>query len=495
MIALRSIACAALGFGALAACAVGPEYSPPSPLAPQAGTFASPTPTDASANQPPANWWELYNTPAIDRLVQAALMHNQNLLMAAANLAEARASLSQARAGQFPSTTLSAGAQYGVTDNEAFAANLLHRKPASPEPNYSAGLDVSYEVDLFGQVRRAIEAASANYEAQKAAEDVMRVSVAGETTRAYLDACAYAEEYDVAKHSLDVVAESEDITAREVRDGTASDFDLARARELEAQTRATLPTYEGQRRTALFELAVLTGRPPEEISQDADACRSPPKLKAVLPIGDVKSLFRRRPDVREAERQLASNVAQIGVETANLYPTITIGASGSTGANTLPGLSSVANLSYGIGPLLSWSFPNILVAEAQIREARATASASYANFQATVLQALQDTEDALTAYGSELDRNASLAIARDQSETAFKLAQSRYRLGSASYLDVLTAETDLVNAASMLAASDQALASDQVTVFKALGGGWEQAPQVQPLPIIDGRTGKAEKVK
>ena len=144
---------------------------------------------------------------------------------------------------------------------------------------------------------------------------------------------------------------------------------------------------------------------------------------------------------------------------------------------------------------MSWTFPNILVAEAQIREARATASASYANFQATVLQALQDTEDALTAYGSELDRNAALTIARDESHAAYKLAQSRYRLGSASYLDVLTAETDLVNAASQLAASDQALASDQVTVFKALGGGWEQAPSVAPLPIVDARTGEATKVK
>jgi outer membrane protein TolC len=123
------------------------------------------------------------------------------------------------------------------------------------------------------------------------------------------------------------------------------------------------------------------------------------------------------------------------------------------------------------------------------------ASADYANFQATVLQALQDTETALTTYGAELDRNGALIAARDQSQIAFKLAGVRFQDGSASYLDVLSAESDLVNASASLAASDQALASDQVTVFKALGGGWEQAPSVQPLPIPDGRKpGKEIKV-
>ena len=211
-------------------------------------------------------------------------------------------------------------------------------------------------------------------------------------------------------------------------------------------------------------------------------------------MGDVQALFKRRPDVRQAERQLAANVARIGVATANLYPTISIGASAETAAGGAGGLTSISNLSYGVGPLLNWTFPNTLVAQAQIREARATASASYANFQATVLQALQDTEEALTTYGAELDRNAALVTARDQSMLAFKLAQVQYDNGAISYLDVLTAETNLVDSNSSLAQSDQALASDQVTVFKALGGGWEQAPPVEALPIHDRRTGKDIKI-
>jgi len=282
---------------------------------------------------------------------------------------------------------------------------------------------------------------------------------------------------------------------KEARDGAASDFDVARAREVVEQARAALPTYDVQRRTALFQLAVLTGRPPEEISQAANGCAAPPKLATALPVGDIKSLFRRRPDVRQAERQLAANVARIGVATADLYPTITLGASVATAATTPSGLGQAANRTYGLGPLLSWSFPNTLAAQAEIREAQAQASASYANFQGAVLQALQDSETALTSYGDELNRNAALATVFGQSQIAFKLAQDRFRLGSISYLDLLTAQNDLINANASLANSNQQLASDQVTVFKALGGGWEQAPAVHALPIVDGRSGREIKVK
>jgi NodT family efflux transporter outer membrane factor (OMF) lipoprotein len=485
--AARTAAHHVLAAGAVAAalvgCAAGPRYAPPTAPAPATGQFAASTPAVATADLPPANWWQLYETPAIDQLVQSALTQNKNLLVAAANLAEARAALSLAQTGLFPSTTVSAGAQFGVTPDTAFAQQLEHLRPASPSATYSVGLDVSYEVDLFGRIRRTVQAARADYEAQRAAEDIARISVAGETTRAYVNACAYAQQLEVARHSLDVVTQSYELTVQQANAGAATDFDVARARELVAQIRATLPTYEGERRTALFELAVLTGRPPEEISQEADACKSPPVLKRVLPIGDVSTLFKRRPDVRQAERELAANVARIGVAAADLYPTVSIGGSAASSSSSFRGLGSRRDFSYGIGPLLTWSFPNIAAARAEVREARATASAAYAGFQAAVLQALEDTETALTAYGNELDRNAALLEARDQSRIAFGLAQSGFELGRISYLDLLTAETDLVNTDATLAASSQALASDQVTVFKALGGGWEQAPDIQPLPI------------
>ena len=486
----RSLAAIPLMAVVLGGCLVGPRYAPPTPPAPTANTFAAAAPAVSSGQTPPPAWWRLYADPALDQLVQDALTRNRDLLVALANLAEARGALDQARAGLYPSTALSAGAQYGVGSTAVAISSLTRAGPPDPGPMFDAGLDVSYELDLFGRVRRSIRAARADVQAQEAAADAARISVAGETTRAYVNACAYAQELAVARQSLAVVRNTYEVTVKRARDGAASDFDIARSREQLSQAAAALPVYEGQRRTALFQLAVLTGRPPEEISRAADACVAPPKLNSILPIGDIQALFRRRPDVRQAERQLAANVERIGVATAGLYPTINLSASAQTFATSLAGLASTNGLTYGLGPLLSWSFPNSLVARAQIRQARGAASASLANFESVSLQALQDMETALTAYGNELDRHAALAEARAQSERAFDLANIQFQYGRASYLDLLTAQTDLVNTSAALAASDQAVASDQVTVFKALGGGWEQAPPAQALPIHDARTGR-----
>lgn len=485
----------ALAAALLGGCIVGPRYTPPTPPAPASPTFASVAPSAVSANEPPPNWWRLYNTPAIDQLVQQALAHNKGLLAAAANLAEARGALSLARSNLYPSTTTAATAQYGASPEEVFFYQLQKKGTAPPVIYYNPSLDVSYEVDLFGRIRQTIASRKANLEAVAAAEDVTRVSVAGETTRAFVNACAYADERDVAEHLLTLAIEITQTTIRELRDGGASPLDVARAREQEAQIRATLPTYEDQRRTALFQLAVLTGDPPEMISKAADDCRVTPKLTQVLPVGDIQSLFKRRPDVREAERQLASNVALIDVATADLYPTISLNASLSSAATTFAGLGALNSLSYQAGPMLSWAFPNTLVAQAEIREAKGTASASYANFQAVVLQALQDTETSMTDYTNELARNAALVSARDQSQIAFDLARRQYRDGSISFLNLITAENDLVTAQETLAMSDELVASDQVTLFKALGGGWEQAPPVTAPPIVDGRSGKSLPVR
>ena len=495
--------------GLLAGCAVGPNYvkpATPAPSEPGGATFAASAKDSNTDLALPPQWWRLYDDPVLNDLVQDALAHNKTLLQSAANLAQARAALTLARAGRLPSTTLSTGAQYGVSGDSLFATSIeqnvasgntggngvtVGNSGAAPSPQayYSYGLDVSYEVDLFGRVTRTIRAAKADAQAQAAALDYTRVSVAGETTRAYVDACAFAQEAEIAKRAADVVQQQLAITKRQQAAGGVGEFEVVQQQALLQQTQSALPAYEAQRRSAVFQLAVLTGKPPEDVSKAADDCKVPPVLTQLVPVGDGQALIRRRPDVREAERQLAGNVERIGVATAALYPTITLGGSAMEEATKLGNLASVGGLSYLVGPLLSWSFPNTLVAQANIREARAVASGSLAQFQQTVLQALQDVETSLVTYQGELRRNRSLKGADDGQRHAFSLVQVRYREGSASYLDLLNAETNLVNADLALADSDQALASDQVTLFKSLGGGWEQAPEVQPLPIPDAKKG------
>jgi NodT family efflux transporter outer membrane factor (OMF) lipoprotein len=467
---------------ALAGCAVGPKYQEPSTPAASAGGFAA-APLSQGTSQavttqpPPDQWWELYQDPAINGLVQEALVHNTDLRVAAANLAQARGALLQARAAQFPTTQTIAGATYGVSSTAVFVDDIANKR-SKPVWSYAPQFDASYEVDLWGRVRRAVEAARQDVQSVAAAQDFVRVTVAAETTRAYVDACAYAEQIAVAKHSLDLVTQTWRITEQQLQLGAASDFDLARAATLVEQTRAALPPLEDQRRAALYQLAVLTGQPPEKIDTAAAQCSRPPQLATPLPVGDGAALLRRRPDVREAERNLAAAVSRVGVAVASLYPTVTLGG-GVGGGSVNPGqMFTSQNLYYTAGPLISWSFPNLIAQEGQVAQAKAAASGALAQFDGTVLKALQDAETALSAYAGELDRREALQTARDQAMIAFRLAGVRYQGGEASYLDLLSAEQTLVGADQALAASNQALASDQVSVFKALGGGWQGAPKL-----------------
>jgi NodT family efflux transporter outer membrane factor (OMF) lipoprotein len=472
---LAPVALAAL----VAGCALGPRYAPSATPAAGNGAFVSAAPAAFSPAPPPPDWWRLYDDAVLDGLVQKALTQNQDLRAAAANLARARGALEQARAGRFPSTDLKAGGAYGRSTGDNLVATLEGTK-ATPGWAFDGELDVSYEVDLFGRVRRTIEAARADAQSVAAAEDLVRVTVAAETTRAYADACAYAQSLSVARRSADLAQQLYDLVVRQRDLGARSDLEVASAGAVMSQARAAIPGLEGQQRTALFELAVLTGDPPEVISNDAAACTKPPRLIQLLPSGDGASLLRRRPDVREAERTLAADTARIGVAETDLLPSVHLNGNVAQAGANLSQLTSSQGFSWGVGPLITWSFPNILVAKAEVRQAKAQAAGDIARFQSAVLTALKEVEEALTAYNGELRRNAELRAAQGQSARAYQLAQAQLDNGAIGFPDLLQDERALLQSESDLAASDQLLVSDQVTVFKTLGGGWESAPPVTP---------------
>lgn len=467
------------GAAILAGCAVGPRYRPPRPPLPAQGGFVSAEPSTFSPEAPPPNWWRLYQDPVLDRLVQEALTRNADLRAAAADLGKARAALEQARTGLFPTTDLSTSAAYGKNSNDELIQFLTGEAPP-PGWVYDGQFDVSYEVDLFGRIRRTIQAAKADAQSVAAAENAVRVTVAAETTRAYVDACAYGEALGVARRSVDLTQQLYDLTLRERDLGARSDLDVASAGAVRDQARAAVPTLEGEQRTALFELAVLTGRPPEEISAEAAACRAPPKVNQLLPVGDGAALIRRRPDVREAERTLAADVARTGVAEADFFPRVSLTGNAAQAAFSTSQLTSSEGFSYQLGPLITWTFPNVLVAKAEVAQARAQASGDIARFDSAVLTALKEVEEALTAYAGELRRNAALSAARDENARAYQLAQVELQNGAIGFPDLLQDERNLVQSESDLAASDELLVSDQVSVFKSLGGGWEEAPKVAP---------------
>jgi NodT family efflux transporter outer membrane factor (OMF) lipoprotein len=299
------------------------------------------------------------------------------------------------------------------------------------------------------------------------------VVVAAETTGAYAEICALGEELDVAHRSLDVVSSEADITRQQFEAGAGSSYDVDRAQALVAQTRASIPQLEGERRAALFELTALLGRTPSEAPKGVEACHTPPHLTSLIPVGDGRALIRRRPDVRQAERRLAVATAEIGVATADLYPTIRLGAFFGGAALAVSQLNTNAGRASGFGPSISWTFPNQAAPRARVRQAKASEVAALASFDSVVLTALKETEQALTSYSSALANRQDLGAARDKIRSAFDIARNGYAAGSLSTLDLLTTEQSLVSLEAAVAAEDATLIQDQVAIFKALGGGWQ----------------------
>ncbi len=467
---------------ALAACAVGPHYKAPQVTPSARGGFISGGEAAFTAGEPQGTWWRLFDSPELDSLVQDAFTANTDLRVAAANLAQARAALEGARSARLPTTTLTGGGTYGkAADNTVPVVPGVPTAKPKPGWIYDAAFDVSYEVDLFGRIRRGVEAAKGDEAGARAALDATRVTVAAETARAYADACADAAELAVANRTVQLQQQTYDLTQSRLQIGVATQLEASEARAQLETTRAALPPLEAQRQASLFSLAVLTGRAPADLPGAASQCAATPQVASVIPIGDGANLLRRRPDVREAERALAANVARIGVATADLYPTVSLGGNVGTAAPRIGDLGSGKSISFSLGPLITWSFPNITTALANIHGANAVADASLAGFDKTVLTALQETETALSAYARELDRRTALQAARDESLKAEQLAELQYKVGTLSFLNLLDTQRTLASAEASLAQSQAAVADDQITLFKALGGGWQDAAPVKTV--------------
>ena len=467
---LRRLVLAAL-LAALAGCAVGPDYHPPALAAGAQAPLVSVTPTAESTSEPPERWWKLYHEPLLDRYLEEAFNANTDLRVAAANLSAARAVLEGARAGRYPQTGVNLGVKYG---RDAITDEILEIGRHDPQSIwiYDAILDVSYEVDLLGRVRRSIESATADADAVAATRDTVRIAVAAETARAYAQICALGEELEVARHSLEVVSHEAEITVDRKEAGANSDFDVVRAQALVAQVRAGIPPLEGQRRAALFQLAALLGRTPVNAPPEVQACVRPPGLRDLIPVGDGAALLKRRPDVRQADRRVAAATARIGIATADLYPKISLKGLIGGVSSELNELTTNKGITWGVGPSITWTFPNEAAPRARVRQAKANAAAALAGFDTVVLQALKETEQALSTYGAELDRRQALSEAQERAHQVFDMAHAQVMAGAASNLDLLAAEQSLVSADAAVAASDTALVQDQIAVFKALGGGW-----------------------
>ncbi|NUT00994.1 MAG: TolC family protein [Sphingomonas sp.] len=446
----------------LAACATGPDYVRPTTTSAAAGPFVAAT--NSPAVQPlapvPGNWWRLYNDPVLDGLIADALAHNTDVRAAVARLARARASLKEVKVDRLPQGGVSAGATRGRDQGSSDATT-----------DYSAGLEVAYEVDLFGRVRRGVEAAKGDVGAAEADADAVRIAIVSDTARAYADASSAAERLAVAQHIVELLDESLKLTEKQVEIGQTTRLDTARIAALRNQRQAEIPAIAAERDSALFRLATLTGRAPAELPSVAGARNSSLKLDRPIPVGDGAQLLARRPDVRAAERRLAAATARIGVATAELYPQVTLGGSLTSSAGSMGNLFSNP-VGFLLGPLISWSFSDHARARARVAGAEAGSQEALAQFDGTVLRSLEETETALSAYANALRRREALRAARGEAEVAVKIVRAQQREGQVDSLALLDAERTFAESEAQVAEINGEVASSQINLFRALGGSW-----------------------
>ena len=446
---------------ALAACATGPDYARPPTTPAAAGPFVA---ANSPALQPlapvPDNWWRLYDDPVLDGLIADALAHNTDVRAAVARLARARAALREVMVDRLPQGGVSAGA-------------TRSRNPGHSDTttSFDAGLQVAYEVDLFGRVSRNIEAGRGDVAAAEADADAVRVAIVSDTARAYADASSAAERLAVAERIVELLGRSLELTQKQVEIGQTTRLDTARIAALRNQRQAEIPALAAERDNALFRLATLTGRAPAELPSAAGARITSLKLDQPIPVGDGSQLLARRPDVRAAERRLAAATARIGVATAELYPQVTLGGSIGSSASNLGNLFSNP-IGLLLGPLISWSFSDHARARARVAGSEAATQEALAEFDGTVLRSLQETETALSAYANALRRREALEAARNEAEVASRIVRAQQREGQVDSLALLDAERTFAEAEAELANARGQVATAQIDLFRALGGGW-----------------------
>jgi multidrug efflux system outer membrane protein len=456
----------------LAACAVGPDYH--RPAVQTAPTFVEAEPGLYSTADSIGPFWGQFNDDLLNGLVIESLSANHDLRIALAHLQQARALRTQAKLDLLPTVTSQGGytrQQYPAV--ESFGEGTLQQS------YYNAGFDATWELDLFGRVRRGVEASRAAVERQEATLHDAQVSVTAEVARTYFELRGEQAELAVLQRNAANQQQTVDLTNSQLDAGRGTELDTSRAKAQLDTTLATIPPLRASVEASIHRLSVLTGREPDALTAVLAPPGNLPELPQMAAVGDPAGLLRRRPDIRVAERQLAESTAQIGVAVGDLFPKVTFTGNFGFAAGDLAALGSSPTKTFLIGPSISWPAFDLGRVRARIAGARAGADADLAAYQQTVLKALEETENALVTHARARDRLVQLTAAAQESDTAAQIARARYEGGLVGFLDVLDAERAQLQAQDQLAQSRTDAATSLIAVYKALGGGWEGAP----LPV------------
>ncbi|MBS0196637.1 MAG: efflux transporter outer membrane subunit [Planctomycetes bacterium] len=483
------LAAAALS-GALVGCKVGPDYK--EPVAPaKSGEFASLSGDDVakanaelkpSAARPLAigelsKWWQKFNDPALDSLIERAVAGNNDLKIAAARVREARALRGIEESNLFPKVDAT-GSYRRSRDSE----NSPRSDPGSTDAHdlFQAGLDAAWEIDVFGGIRRSIEAADADLAAAEETRRDVLITVIAEVARNYVELRSFQRRVEVNQEAIRSQGETLELTKSLANAGISSQLQVEQARAQLAARESQLPPLRVGVRQSAYRLAVLLGQEPGSLLAELGAPSAIPVSPTDVPVGLPSELLRRRPDIRRSERQIAAASARVGVETAELFPKFSITGDFGFEARDIGNLFDANSRVWGIGPSMRWNIFSAGKVRNRIRAAGAREEASVAEYERTVLLALEEVENSLTLFVQEQARRRSLAAAEQASSQALNLATERYKSGIGDFLNVLDAQRALYELQDQLVNSGAEVSRSLIALYKALGGGWDESVLLPP---------------
>ena len=455
--------------------ALGPNFTSPTAWwSPKSFTEAAPAQPSVTVAEPvDPQWWKLLGDPLLTAMEERLAKANLDVRVAALRVTEARAELGVTQAGGLPA--VNADASYARVQQSRKGTQSLTSPTRLREPYdlFQYGFDATWELDFWGHVRRGVEQSAAQLTAtEESGRDVM-VTAEAELARAYVRLRGVQRKLQITRQNLESSRQSLQLTQARAAGGLTTDLDVANAAAQVATIQAEIPGLEQQQSEFGNALGLLLGEAPQALTVELAAPRAVPPVPPRVPVGVPSELARRRPDIRRAEAVLHAATAGIGVATADFYPRITLGGNGMIQGLQVANLGQWAALAYSIGPTVSLPIfdGGRLTRTLELREAQQQEAAIL--YQRTVLGALHEVDNALTAYGAEQRRRAQLEIAVQQNRRALALARDRYAQGVTDFLQVLTAQRALLAAEQDLTDSTTTVSTNMVALYKALGGGWQ----------------------
>jgi outer membrane protein, multidrug efflux system len=479
--ALVAVACAA-------GCMVGPDYKQPALPMPGGWLGTGLVTTTNPASQPsvtttqPAQltgWWTTFNDAKLDSLIARAVASNLNLRQASARIRQARAVRSGATANLFPQINTSGSYRHSGTGPGSGGSGVPN-SGSTERDLWQAGFDAAWELDVFGGVRRNIEATNAQLEAAYEDRNDVLVTLLSEVAVDYLSLRASQQQIEISQANLTAQQRTAELTRQLFGGGLRAGLDVVNADALVATTAAQIPTLQSNVQQTIYALSVLLGQQPAALAEELNTIGPVPPTPPVVPVGLPSDLLRRRPDVRRAERQLAAATARIGVATADLFPKFSLTGNFNLSGDKFTALGNIDNRTWSFGPSVTWPILDFGRIRSNIEVQNAAQEEALYFYEQTVLTALQDVESALVAYAKEQQHREGLVQAVTANRKAVDLSTQLYRQGLTDFLNVLDAQRALLLSENARIQSDSIVAQDLVAIYKALGGGWEAPPT--PLP-------------